>query len=210
MEDESADGLRATAWKLLEDSWSVSVGVVWCLLAQPARRSVRRCSCFMPCVLLGPAADCSWWQVFYQQVHRSRYVQISLLLTCMSYKELTQVHCCNNTLSMPEAEFVICWHSSCAPQVAQHGIRAILAGGSQQELEPLGDISGGDATWKAWKLVELHTAQVCVCVHACCNGLLVLALLVSLQTSLHSAAVYINTFNQFSWVLTCLNAAVII
>jgi hypothetical protein len=46
-------------------------------------------------------------------------------------------------------------------QVAQHGIRAILPGSSQQDLaEPLGDISGGDATWKAWKLVELHTAQV--------------------------------------------------
>lgn len=47
-------------------------------------------------------------------------------------------------------------------QVAQHGIRAILPGSTQQDLEePLGDISGGDATWKAWKLVELHTAQVC-------------------------------------------------
>jgi hypothetical protein len=46
-------------------------------------------------------------------------------------------------------------------QVAQHGIRAILPGSSQQDVaEPLGDISGGDTTWKAWKLVELHTAQV--------------------------------------------------
>lgn len=54
-----------------------------------------------------------------------------------------------------------CVHVHVHVQVAQHGIRAILPGSSQQDVsEPLGDISGGDATWKAWKLVELHTAQV--------------------------------------------------
>jgi hypothetical protein len=51
-------------------------------------------------------------------------------------------------------------------QVAQHGIRAILPGSHQQQ-DAKEDISGGDATWKAWKLAECHIAQVRVCVCVC-------------------------------------------
>jgi hypothetical protein len=46
-------------------------------------------------------------------------------------------------------------------QVGEHGIGALLhAPNSSKPLEPLGDIAGGDATWRAWKHVALHTAQV--------------------------------------------------
>jgi hypothetical protein len=46
-------------------------------------------------------------------------------------------------------------------QVGEHGIGALLrAPNSSEPLEPLGDIAGGDATWRAWKHVGLHTAQV--------------------------------------------------
>jgi hypothetical protein len=46
-------------------------------------------------------------------------------------------------------------------QVGEHGIGALLrAANSNEPLEPLGDIAGGDSTWRAWKHVGLHTAQV--------------------------------------------------
>jgi hypothetical protein len=50
-------------------------------------------------------------------------------------------------------------------QVAEHGITAVLPGSSSSssDPEPLGDISGGDSTWRAWKHVGLHTAQVMTC-----------------------------------------------
>eukprot|EP00775_Hariotina_reticulata_P011459 gene11459-11605_t len=47
--------------------------------------------------------------------------------------------------------------------VGEHGIAALLPGGSSSsEAEALGDIAGGDATWRAWKHVGLHTAQLLV------------------------------------------------
>jgi hypothetical protein len=87
-------------------------------------------------------------------------------------------------------------------QVAQHGIRAILPGGLESGLkEELGDISGGDATWKAWKLVELHTAQVRVFQVGGGGDVCVIGGGVSLLTNFcWRALVFAISFSHFTWL----------